>query len=96
MAKAIFIIDAPKNCKECNMRRYHSSRFSFSCGLIYGSEIEEEEAKKRQEWCPLREAPKPKEDNLALYIPYNEGFINGYNTCVEEILGGDSSDAEAD
>ena len=39
------------------------------------------------EWCPLRELPKKLEDNTAIHMAYNEGYLNGWNDCVDAIGG---------
>ncbi len=39
--------------------------------------------------CPLRKVPEKKEDNLSIHIPYNEGYIKGWNDCIDETLGGE-------
>ena len=86
MSKAMLIMEMPSSCVEC----------PCSCLVYEHNECEvlgkkitlDDKYEIRPTWCPLREAPKPKEDNLSLHIPYNEGFINGYNACIDEILGG--------
>lgn len=80
-------MDMPKNCGKCYFRMYHDSKFCFTCRLARGFEIQEEELGERKKWCPLREVPQKKEDNLSIHIPYNEGYLNGWNDCIKEMLG---------
>ena len=41
---------------------------------------------KAQEWCPLREAPE-KESKSCYPDDYEDGCVDGYNACIDEILG---------
>ena len=44
----------------------------------------------RATWCPLREVPQKLEDNTAIHLPYNEGYLNGWNDCVDAIGGAEN------
>ena len=82
MAKAMLIMDMPSNCYECELNNYHF------CDVT-GDNIERyRNTEYKPTWCPLREVPQKKEDNLSIHIPYNEGYLRGWNDCVDEILGG--------
>ena len=92
MAKAILIIDMPNSCAEC---RLFGSHYSDMTCRANGRSINYPYPKeKKQEWCPLREAPKK--------IVYTEGLsqsklseVKGYNACIDEILGGASDEIQS-
>ena len=79
MAKAMLIMDMPSNCLECPCL----------------NELDECEAMKYEDvgdigrkptWCPLREVPQKKDTK---YNPTRNPYITqGYNACIDEILGG--------
>ena len=81
MAKVMLIIDMPNKCAECQL--FYNTAGTKMCEAI-GILVECEE--KRQEWCPLREVPQKKEYNH--YQDYGQVLIEGYNACIDEILGG--------
>lgn len=75
MSKAILVIDMPKNCGNCPILEYCHNN-DGKCDLNI-----------RQDWCPLREVPK-RDNNEGLYqLEYTQGYMSGWNACLEEILG---------
>lgn len=78
MAKAILVMDMPNACYECPCEA------DYVCQAKY-KEIDEID--KVQEWCPLREVPQKKYEPT-FYLTYDEGYDEGYNACIDEILGG--------
>ena len=88
--KAMLIMDMPSSCKNCSLKFKHEmgckQKTFASCKMFPTLVIKNE--KIRQEYCPLREVPQKKVDDLAIYMPFCDGFIEGYNQCIDEILGG--------
>ena len=86
--KAILVMDMPKSCKECPM--FH--RYFVECPLVKRGLYDEIRERTRHENCPLKEMPKKKAPKS---IPFDMkekdyhhlGKIEGYNTCIDEILG---------
>lgn len=76
MNKSILVIDAPENCKACEFY-----------------DKENDECKKREfvvcyehrigGRCPLKPIPQKQ------YVNPMNGYIAGYNACIDEILKGD-------
>ena len=83
MAKAMLIMDMPQKCEEC-MLCYLTIEEKF-CLPIKRPIITDVH---RKFLCPLREVPQKKEDNLSIHIPYNEGYLKGWNDCIDEMLVG--------
>lgn len=83
MSKAMLIMDMPSRCIECQF----CDNEDFPMCEAGGRRIKDDNIEKRQEWCPLKEVPQKKEDNLSIHLPYNEGYINGWNDCIKEMLG---------
>lgn len=102
MSKAILVMDMPKLCLECPFM-YMSEDIPlgnftyqslFRCkgepeGLceddgdtVYLNDIM---MKSKPTWCPLKEVPQKKE--LYLSINNKRGYCEGYNACIDEILG---------
>lgn len=87
MSKAILVINEPNNCKECPISAfYKESAFDvgeFWCPLEVKLDIN---PKDKPWWCPL----KPLPDNMEHYIgenEYYEGCVEGWNDCLDEIIG---------
>lgn len=87
--KAILVIDMPKSCNKCELKTH---RFGFTTnkmkvGCKFKGDILTDVLSDRPNWCPLKPLPQEKED---LYFPCNEyeqAFNEGYNRCIDEILG---------
>ena len=78
MAKAMLIMDMPSNCYECELNNYH---FCF----VTDDNVERyRNTEYKPTWCPLREVPQKK---TALTM-FDIGEAQGYNACIDEILGG--------
>ena len=102
MSKVIAIMDKPKNCQECvfGICKYSLplsiNRKAYYCQLKdpNGRVLEDfdYDAEVHLSNCPLREVPKKKDlEELAQYS-LGEDYIHseGYNSCIDEILGGRS------
>lgn len=83
MAKAMLIMDMPSNCLKCPVVNELGS--IYVCGRN-GKVIENGCVVQRAEWCPLREVPQKMEYNHCQDC--GQVLIEGYNACIEEILGG--------
>lgn len=96
MAKAIAIIEKPSNCQKCwfSQCRYSlplsTNRKGYLCQLLKGEKRVVEDFDYDEEVhlknCPLREIPKKLENQYGLASVQSN--INGYNACIDEILGG--------
>lgn len=77
MSKAILVMDMPNACYEC------------PCEADYVCQAENKEIDnidKVQEWCPLREVPQKKTMTIDMTL-MEMCEIEGYNACIDEILG---------
>ena len=82
MSKAILVFDMPNDCYECRQLRQRT--YDRFCNMTHRSVVD---AKTKPDWCPLREMPK-KDDNDGLYqLEYTQGYMSGWNACLDEILG---------
>ena len=77
--KAILVMDMPNSCDKCDI----------ICTQYYKAIKDENfENYMKPDNCPLREEPKKKNDNpLASDTMYKYGYSQGYNACIDEILG---------
>ena len=85
MSKAVLVMDMPESCRKCNLRVIGSVNFctGADCRKIDQMEIINEDIK--PDWCPLK--PMPEKRN-AEYKPTRNPYITeGYNACIDEILG---------
>lgn len=76
--KAILVIDMPSNCKDCNklVRK----------GCLKGDYRKEQ----RPKVCPLKPIPEKKDYtgfSSQGYSEYEARYCDGYNDCIDEILG---------
>lgn len=75
MSKAILVIDMPKNCKNC-MCYVLGAKANFCERTRFA--IFDNTTK--PDWCPLKPVP----DRVEVFM---DDWADGYNACLEEILG---------
>ena len=75
MAKAVLVMDMPKDCFACDLESYGE------CKAMFGEVIENKFEK--PEWCPLKPMPEMKEQSESVAFIFN----NGWNACIDEICG---------
>ena len=96
MDKAILVIDMPDTCSDCY---FCSNPTTVSVGnglfkkiskcVLAKDDIEDPwrniywQMEHKEDWCPLKSAPKPINVN---YGSDEQDWEKGYNACVEEIL----------
>lgn len=83
--KAILVIDMPDTCEDCQLRSYNQCY-----GLRYNRTIIEkwdgtDEFKLRNKICPLK--PMPEKYGVTTHVAAVQGYITGFNDCIDEILG---------
>lgn len=99
--KAILVIEMPKNCLECPFR-YKSEEMplgNFTYQSLFRCKFEPEGLceddgdivylndlmmKSKPDWCPLKLMIEKKENAIGTNY---QRFVNGYNACIDEILG---------
>ena len=86
MSKAMLIIDEPSSCIDCPC--YFTSEGYEECEAIINTIEDIDTENGKPTWCPLRPVPTLKEDNSVIYIERYEGYLEGWNDCVKEMLGG--------
>lgn len=104
MSKAILVMDMPATCLGCPLKykseEMHLGNFTYQSLYRCGHEpdgLDEDEGdmvylndimmKGKPEWCPL----KPMPNNLKNQIgdtEWQEGFVDGFNSCIDEIMKG--------
>ncbi len=100
MAKVMLIMDMPSSCADCILRASPNPKEPF-CVTNFKNISDDEYYKQKPDWCPLRKCPQKKETKtlnefleekqdvkvVANFVA--EEFMKyGYNTCIDEILGG--------
>lgn len=85
MDKAILVIDMPSCCYECPLcesLEVLPSVEEYYCTV----ENNDVDRRNKPNWCPLKPMPKKK---LPYITSSNHliGFGEGYNACIDEILG---------
>lgn len=79
--KSILVIDTPEECGDC------------PCVNLLGIYCQADKRNRycllenRKEWCPLKPMPQYMTMKNTVSCDYNEAFVNGFNTCIDEILG---------
>lgn len=86
MSKAILVIDMPSNCNECPCRYLTEGCYSDFCQVTC-DDLPERYDTAKPDWCPLREVPQKKEENDT-FTDCEYYRVQGYNACIDEILGG--------
>ena len=81
--KSVIVIDTPKNCLNCPAR-YDSYGMEDICALaddiIYN-------CSSKPDWCPLLPLPEKLKGNDSIYYQWGD-YEDGYNACIDDILGG--------
>ena len=94
MSKAILVMDMPKDCLHCGLRKviHINEKYYQHCGLdtngyCLESFFKEDDLKDgfKSEHCPLRKVPKKVKIDCSL-TEYQIGVRSGYNFCIDEIL----------
>lgn len=86
MDKAILVINMPKSCDECPLFGSHYS--DLCCKALNNRGINYPyPADFRQDWCPLKPMPKKMKGHDSIYYQWGD-YEDGYNACIDEILGG--------
>lgn len=86
MLKVILIMDdMPKSCHRCPLFCKLYSNNIRCKALDRRMDYYPYPKDFRQDWCPLKELPN-KEKSAEGYGEYNEGYVSGWNLCLEEIL----------
>lgn len=84
MAKAVLVMDMPENCFKCKLQNWLNCRIANKCHV----------GEYRPDWCPLRELPEKKETTYPQACYTNSYWTDemkaGFNTCLNEMLGGKS------
>lgn len=93
MGKSILIMETPKACLDCRFVSEINYGTVIACCEIMNEPqderlqrtIEVYYLKEKPNWCPLVEMPNKREQHI---FPRNsfDGFDNGWNTCIDEIL----------
>ena len=96
MSKSILVFDTPKNCDECRLMH---SYFEHGYGWIkecVGSGVNDciVFGRKLEDYCPLK--PMTQKKQIDIYHKLKRwdddcdmAYSCGYNTCLEDILGGE-------
>ncbi len=81
MSKAILVMDMPRSCEQCNLQ--HFVRCTAVLKSIVGTP---KDLKSKPDWCPLKPVFEKKSVSKAITLT-DLGWIDGYNACIDEILG---------
>lgn len=80
--KAILVLEIPSSCKECNLQQF------YICKPVGKSVVgTPTDLKSKPDWCPLKPMPGKNTKQYSDGYKYGKGYQNGYNACVDEILG---------
>ena len=89
MSKAILVMDMPSSCSECQLLVGFIGKEIAICTGTTSSKKYNYPNGCRPSYCPLREVPQKK--GLFNQLPKYDTDIHyeqGYNACIDEILGG--------
>lgn len=99
MTKGIIIVNYPETCAECYFckpdiwARHPQQDNRYNC-LLENCEIEVDIHEEKESYCDIREIPKkiPKREYTQYskeYASYCRAYDDGYNDCIDELLGGE-------
>lgn len=86
MQKAILVMDMPECCDECSLLNYS---FDYPVCIISGETrgYAFRTKERKMDKCPLKLVPEKRGYSGHPYDDYGDGFADGYNECLDEILG---------
>lgn len=84
--KAILVMDMPSSCLECPIGQDMSIPIETCIKCPFGKCAIDEETRTRPNWCPLKPMIDKKNRNKVVG-DYLRGRCDGYNACIDEILG---------
>ena len=88
MSKAILVMDMPISCDKC---KFHYTTYDENdcyvdkCELLNDMTIDG--YTRKYDDCPLKEIPEEQARDYPEYNLYIGGFDDGWDACLEEILG---------
>lgn len=85
MANAVLILDMPDNCADCN---FLNDNYDYLECIVTGETrgYTFNMHDKKMDKCPLRLIPE-KVNRSGCYDEYGDGYADGWNACLEEIIG---------
>ena len=88
MSKAILVMDMPASCDEC---MFHYNTYDENDDYVDKCEVLNNETidgyTRKYDWCPLKEIPEKQTRDYPEYDRYIIGYDDGWDACLEEILG---------
>ena len=88
MSKAILIINTPNKCNECpicaSWQASASSIREYWCPAAGNKDVD---PKGKPNWCPLSALPEKQVRDYPEYDKYITGYDDGWDACIDEILG---------
>lgn len=95
MSKAVFVMDMPESCLDCQFCIELDEGIEAACSLVVDPyddcsfrEIDEDYCQEKPYWCPLKPMPdKRYVQNITLDYDgcYARWYASGWNDCVDEI-----------
>ena len=94
MDKVVLVMNDPICCVNCPLMRSTRKPNIWVCGIPHNNgnvdiffEPVDIDSDTKPDWCPLK--PIPEEYAIPGHPEsnYEDGYIDGYNACVDEIVG---------
>lgn len=91
MSKAVLIIDMPENCIDCKFCREFHEGVEACCEMMDDPDDDtlcrmiDGYCHQKPNWCPLRKLPDKEFADLE-NDNYEDGYVTGWNNCLDIIL----------
>lgn len=82
MSKSVLVIDTPENCDSCMYVGVFHAFCKINCRDI-------KDLSTRSDWCPLKPLPEKMIIPRGARNTDSLEYAFGYNTCINEITGGE-------
>ncbi len=87
MSKSVLVMDTPESCRSCYLRG-----FTLNSQYCRWKPRNIEDISIKPDWCPLKPLPEKMTIPRGARNTDDLEYAAGYNTCINEITGGNVND----
>ncbi len=82
MSKAVLVMDMPDSCLICPF-----CNEDVACLAMDNSSIDVDVVQEKPDWCPIRQMPEKKQEEVPVAYTHFGAYNDGCNACIDAIIG---------